>query len=50
MVGVSGLGKTIQSFITQKSLSLYYVHSVEEMTVNKWRPCPWGAYMLLRER
>ena len=46
-----GLGTILFSHSLRKQfLHLYCVQSARERTVNKSRPCPYGAYILLRER
>ena len=49
--GVGGLGTILFSHsLHEQFLPLYCVQSVREITVNKSRPCPYGGYVLLRER
>lgn len=49
--GVSRLGTILFSHSLHEQFLLFHcVQSVREITVNKSRPCPYGGYVLLRER
>lgn len=47
---MGGLGKTsFNHSLHKKIMELYCVQSAEETPVNRSRPCPCRAYLLLRE-